>query len=221
MTERLYQRDSYVTEFDALVVNKQPMGKQIGLILDHTYFYPTAGGQQSDRGTIDNKIIIDVKEEGNEIIHVVEEEPSCERVHCNVDWCRRFSFMQQHTGQHILSQCFVELEDAPTLSAHMGEIRNTIDLGIAGLNWDILNKVEKYANEIVMKMLPVNIHFYESIQECPFQLRKQPVVERKMRVVEISTFDANACGGTHCRNTGEVGVIKVLSYEKYKGGYRI
>lgn len=221
MTERLYQLDSYITEFEGRIMKKEKTEEGIRIILDNTYFYPTSGGQQCDQGLMDNIRVKEVKEEGEEVIHILENEPKSEIVHCIIDKARRYSFMQQHTGQHILSHCFLERMDAPTLSAHMGETRNTIDIKVSFLNWQDIIEIENLANEIIFKAIPVNIHFFSSIEECSFRLRKEPKFEGRLRVIEIEGIEASACGGTHCRNTREVGLIKVVDFERYKSGYRI
>lgn len=221
MTEKLYQFNSYITEFDAKIIKKEKSSKGIKVILDKTYFYPTSGGQQCDQGIINNIKVKEVLEEGEEIIHLLEEEPLEENVHCVIDKERRYTFMQQHTGQHILSHCFLEKKNAPTLSAHMGELRNTIDIQKIFLKWEDVIEVEKLANEIIFRGIPIKIHFYNNVEECPFQLRKEPIFEGKLRVIEIEGVEASACGGTHCSNTREVGLIKIINFEKYKAGYRI
>ncbi|OGF66009.1 MAG: hypothetical protein A2Y62_06050, partial [Candidatus Fischerbacteria bacterium RBG_13_37_8] len=221
MTERMYHRDSYVTECEANIIQKKTVKNTVEVILNRTCFYPFAGGQESDRGVIGGKNVIEVREEGDAIIHVLDGEPEQTSVHCAIDWRRRYDFMQQHTGQHILSRCFLELEDAPTISAHMGETRNTVDLKVAILDWERIVKVEEYANEIIRKALPVSIHFFDKREDCPFDLRKEPVVEGIVRIIKMQDFEATPCGGTHCMNSVEVGLIKVTDYQKYKGGYRV
>jgi len=221
MTERLYQLDSYVTEFEGRIIKREKKDEGIRIILDKTYFYPTSGGQQCDQGWMDNIRVKEVKEEGEEIIHILENEPESEFVHCIIDKARRYSFMQQHTGQHILSHCFLEKMNAPTISAHMGETKNTIDITASFLNWQDIIEIENLANEIILKAIPVNIHFFNNIDECSFTLRKEPKFEGRLRIIEIQGIEASACGGTHCKNTREVMLIKVVDFERYKSGYRI
>ncbi len=221
MTEKLYYYDSYITCFDANIISIKKCKDIYEIILDKTYFYPTSGGQQFDKGKINGCEIIDVKEEGDFILHISMKEPEGTKANCLIDWDRRFDFMQQHTGQHILSHSFLDKLGAYTISAHLGEERNTIDLNITNLNWDSVYLVEQYANQVVGEAHSIRYHFFNNIEECTLKLRKRPVIEGKIRIVEIQDIDCTPCGGTHCKSTSEVGLIKVIGFEKYKGGYRI
>lgn len=221
MTERLYYLDSYCTSFYADIISVREKNNKYEVILDRTYFYPTSGGQQSDRGKINNCSVIDVYEEKDLILHICLDKPDGNKAVCSLDWDRRFDFMQQHTGQHILSHSFLEILNAHTKSAHLGEEKDTIDIDIKELDWNNISVVENLANEIIIQAHTIRYHFFNNIEECKFKLRKKPVVECNIRIVEIENVDSTPCGGTHCRNTFEVGLIKVIGFEKYKGGYRI
>jgi len=221
MTEKLYYYDSYTTTFDACIININEKNGNFSVILDKTFFYPTSGGQQSDRGLIDNCKVVEVIEENDNIIHILENKPTETKVHCIIDWNRRYDFMQQHTGQHILSHSFLEKLNAYTISAHLGEERNTIDINAKNIDWNCIYIVEQYANKIIKEAHNIKYHFFNSIEECKLKLRKKPVVEGKIRIVEIEDVDNTPCGGTHCKNTSEVGLIKIIGFEKYKTGYRI
>jgi len=121
-TERLYYNDPYLFEFDATILEARSLANRIGVVLDKTAFYPTSGGQPNDLGTINDAAVIDCieDEDTGTVIHLVDRELVSGPVHCRIDGVRRADHMQQHSGQHVLSQAFVELFDWPTVSFHMG-----------------------------------------------------------------------------------------------------
>nr|MBC7245134.1 alanyl-tRNA editing protein [Chloroflexota bacterium] len=215
MTLRLYYHDAYRTEFDAQIMRAIP-GKKgtTGIILDQTCFYPTSGGQPCDHGTLDSQPVFDVVEEDGEIVHWIAGEIAEPFVHGRIIWLRRFDHMQQHTGQHILSQAFLRLLGAQTVSFHLGEEISTIDLDRAILEADEAEKVEDLANEIVFANRPVLTRFVSPEEVATLELRKVPAVEANIRIVEIEGFDRSPCGGTHCARTGEVGPIAIRKWER-------
>lgn len=215
MTLRLYYDDAYRTEFDARVVHSIP-GKKgtTGIILDQTCFYPTSGGQPCDHGILDSQPVFDVSEEGGEIVHWIAGKITVPSVHGRIIWPRRFDHMQQHTGQHILSQAFLKLLGAQTVSFHLGEETSTIDLDRATLEANEAEKVEDLANEMVFADRPVLARFVSSEEVAALELRKVPTVEANIRIVEIEGFDRSPCGGTHCARTGEVGPIAIRRWER-------
>src|SRR5947209_156984 len=157
MTERLYYTDSYLREFRARVVDTADEGRRV--YLDRTAFYPTSGGQPFDTGTLAGVPVVDVIDEDGRIAHVLERPVLVETVQGRIDRERRFDHMQQHTGQHLLSAVFVEMQDAPTLSFHLGAESCTIDIGAAALTPEQVRAVERRANEIVQQNRPVSISF--------------------------------------------------------------
>ena len=215
MTERLYYLDPYKTEFQARVVERISVEGKPGIILDSSCFYPTSGGQPHDRGHINGVPVINVFERQDKtIVHVLEVEVKGDFVHGAIDWERRFDHMQQHTGQHILSQAFLQLLNAETVSFHLGERICTIDVDQASLTTAQLDKVEELANEIVFGDRPVKTYFVTEAELASLPLRKLPSVEMPIRIVEVEGFDYSPCGGTHCRRTGEVGLIKITKVER-------
>src|SRR5271155_3721337 len=122
MAERLYYHDSYLTEFRAKVVDSSPDGTRV--YLDRTAFYPSSGGQPFDQGTLGDRPIVDVIDEGDRVVHVLEQPlglptDSAPEVSGAIDWTRRFDHMQQHSGQHLLSAVLLELSNAATVSFHL------------------------------------------------------------------------------------------------------
>lgn len=215
-TQRLYYTDSYTIAFDAVLVEKTTYNGAPAAVLDRSYFYPTSGGQPHDTGQLNGVRVVDVvvREEDAAVLHVLDAELDADQVTGRIDWERRFDHMQHHTGQHILSQAFSILAHAETVGFHLGLDSVTIDLDKPALKPALVETVEDLANRIVIENHPVRVWFPSEDEITALQLRKVPEVEGKLRVVEVSGFDTNACGGTHVAHTGEIGVIKVLRVEK-------
>ncbi|MDD5015661.1 MAG: DHHA1 domain-containing protein [Atribacterota bacterium] len=218
MTKRLYYQDSYLKEFKAKVLKKIKVDNQPVVVLDKTAFYPTSGGQPYDKGFIQDVPVVEVVEEGDEIIHILKEEIK-EKINSEVigkiDWKRRFDHMQQHLGQHILSGSLMEIWGAETVSFHLGEEVCTLDIAKEKFSKQEVKEAEECTNEIIFKNKPVKCYFVEGEEELKrLNLRKIPEKTRDIRIIEVEDFDLSACGGTHCRTTGEVGLIKIIKWEK-------
>ncbi|MEK7809299.1 MAG: alanine--tRNA ligase-related protein [Chloroflexota bacterium] len=222
MTERLYYSDSYTHTFNARIVERLTHNNQPALLLDKTFFYPTSGGQPNDRGTINQAQVIDViaRESDHAILHILDRETDSGDAACAIEWSRRFDFMQQHTGQHILSQAFIRIAHAETIGFHLGESL-TIDLAVEKLSPDAIDQTEDLANQIVTDNAPIRSWFPsdEELQTLP--LRKAPEIDGRLRIVAIGDFDFTACGGTHVAYTGEVGLIKIIKVERAKKMMRV
>ncbi len=217
MTDRLYYNDSHLTEFDArvLLITRTEDGRA-AVTLDRTAFYPTGGGQPSDTGSLGAARVVEcVDEEGGRVIHVCEGDVPGEgaRVFGRVDWPRRLDHIQQHTGQHILSQAFVELYGAQTRSFRMMEGVCEIDVDLPDPSDEKVERAVRRANEIVWDDRAVRVHFATPEEAARMPLRKDSAREGELRVVEIEGFDVEADGGTHVANTREVGEIRVTGYE--------
>jgi|YNPBryunderm2012_1023409.scaffolds.fasta_scaffold00079_17 alanyl-tRNA synthetase len=219
-TIRLYYEDAYLQEFTARVVGRVNREGFPVVILDRTAFYPESGGQPHDTGWLNEVRVIRVEEEEGLILHFLEKEITSEEVAGKIDWPRRFDHMQQHTGQHILSQAFYELLKGETLSFHLGQEDSTVEIGLPAVKDEMLQRVEEVANRIVFSNLEVKNYFLSDEEVSRIPLRKPPKKSGLIRVVEIAGFDYSACGGTHCRQTGEVGLIKILKQEKIRGNLR-
>ena len=216
-TDRGYATNAYQTDFEARVIDTKIIHDHQGVFLDRTFFYPTGGGQPHDTGTLQGMRVIDVIEKDDAVIHVIDGKITTGKV----DWKRRFDHMQQHTGQHVLSQAFVLVMGAETTGFHLGEEVTTIDLATSGLTWEAIHQVENEANRVVFQNLPVRIHEATKETLSQFPLRKPPVVEGTIRILEVDHYDWSACCGTHLKSTGEIGLIKVVRFEKYKNGSRV
>ena len=222
-TERLYYNDPYLLEFDATVVETKPMGDRLGVVLDKTAFYPTSGGQPNDTGSINEAAVIDCIEpdEDGTVIHVVDRAVPAGAVHCRIDAVRRSDHIQQHSGQHVLSQAFVELFDWPTVSFHMGAVTCTIDLPAESISREQTEKAEDLANRIVRENRDVAVRYLTQENIAEAGLRKATERKGEIRVIDISGFDRSACGGTHVRMTGEIGPILITGLERAKKQTRV
>ncbi len=219
-TERLYYEDAYLLEFDAEVIERREHESAPAVILDRTAFYPESGGQPWDEGTLDGVEVVKVLDLDGTILHVLAAGVPGPKVHGRIDRGVRFDHMQQHTGQHILSQAFFEVLRGETLGFHLGKDVSTLEIGLAAISEESLARVEDRANAVVWEDREVKTYFVpeERIAEVP--LRRPPKKTGLLRVVEVDGFDYSACGGTHTRRSGEVGLIKVGSAEKIRGHLR-
>lgn len=217
---RLYNNDPYLKEFEASILEVLPFEDKFGIVLDKTAFYPEGGGQPSDTGYLNELFVMQVIEKDGKILHIVDTNPLTKEVTGCINWERRFDYMQQHTGQHILSACFEELFKGHTDSFHMGKDIVSIEINIDTFSADDAVKIENVANNIIYNNLPVTARVVsnEELQSIP--LRKMPKVTENIRIIEVKNFDYSPCGGTHVSATGEVGIIKIKSWEKCKGGIR-
>ncbi|MFN3928049.1 MAG: alanyl-tRNA editing protein [Thermoflexus sp.] len=216
MTERLYWHDPYLQQFTASVVEIGEHNGQPAVILDRTAFYPMGGGQPHDLGTLNGIPVVEVieREADGAILHILAHPLGAREVEGRIDWERRFDHMQQHTGQHILSQAFLRITGAQTVSFHMGQETVTIDLDQTGFPLEAIEAVEELANRVVLENREVRTWFVEERDVEGLELRRAPKVAGLIRIVEIAGFDRSACGGTHVRRTGEVGPIKILKLER-------
>ncbi|MGC5324179.1 alanyl-tRNA editing protein [Brevibacillus sp. SYSU BS000544] len=223
MKDRLYYQDAYIQEFNATVTNRgiDPIGNYIEL--SKTAFYPTGGGQPCDTGMIQGICVTQVEEVDGQIRHYLESPlpEDVAEIEGRIDWARRFDHMQQHNGQHILSAAFYHQADIATIGFHLGKEIVTIDLDTAELTEDLVRSVEDVANQMVVNNRPIEARFVSQEELAKMPIRKAPTVTENIRMVIIPDFDYNLCGGTHPRFTGEVGMIKVIGWERNKGKIRL
>lgn len=219
--KKKYIYDSYLSNYDTHVESCLFNGTDYEIKLDKTIFYPDmVGGQPRDCGTINGLEVKNVIERDNEVIHILDT-PIEGEVRLQIDLNRRIDLMQQHTGQHILSSVFSELYHAKTVGFHLSSDYTTIDLNVAGFTDEMISSVEHYANQIIYDNIKIDTEILKREDALKENLRKEPVNDEMIRLVKIGEKDNVACCGTHLSFTGEVGVIKVLKYEKYKSGTRV
>ena len=226
MTQRLYYDDAYQLEFEARVVESAATDQgTVEVVLDRSAFYPTSGGQMHDQGSLDGRAVIDVFERGEEVVHTIEGGevlPVESRIGGRVDEARRRHHRQQHTGQHVLSRIIEDATGLVTVSSRLGETGNTLDLEIDAMGRDQLDRFEKRCDRIIQEARPVTIRFLspEDATADITRLGKLPDRDGALRVIDIEGHDLNACGGTHCRNTAEIGLVAITRTERVKGGLR-
>ena len=221
MTERIYYTEPSCRTFEATVTRTGERDGRPLVTLDRTAFYPTSGGQPFDTGRLGSVEVVETIDEDDDIVHVVSAPVAPgTRVRGEIDWARRFDHMQQHTGQHVLSAAFDRLFENRTTSFHMGAEVSTIDLAREATS-DELERAVAEANHVVWENREVSVRFVSAGEAARLPLRKEPVREGTLRLVEISDFDLSACGGTHVSRTGAIGMIAVTQAERFRGGSRI
>ncbi|MEH6892336.1 DHHA1 domain-containing protein [Bacillus sp. JJ864] len=222
MNHKLFYADPYLQTFTAQIT-KQGRDKDGNLyvVLTQTAFYPTGGGQPHDTGQLNQVPVINVEEIDGEIRHYVTEEIHADEVTGYVSWKRRFDHMQQHAGQHILSAIFWDYFNIPTIGFHLGREIVTIDLETANLSFETAEEAAYLANQIVLENRPITVRWVNLEEAKQLPLRKEPTVTENIRVVIIENLDYNGCGGTHPKQTGEVGPIQIINWERHKGNIRL
>ncbi len=222
-TERLYYNDPYLLEFEANVVETLPLKDRIGAVLDRTAFYPTSGGQPNDLGTINDAALLDCYEDEQRgaVIHVLDKKVDIGKAQCRVDPVRRSDHMQQHSGQHVLSQAFVELYDWPTLSFHLGATACTIDLPAESVTREQADRAAHLANRIIQENRNVAVRYISQEGLADAGLRKPTERTGEIRIIDIAGYDRSACGGTHVRMTGEIGPVLITKLERAKKQTRV
>ena len=221
MTHKTYYDDLYLRELDAEIISQTEHDGKYYIILDQTIFYPSGGGQPCDLGFIDDVEVIDVHEKGDDIIHVLSAPIKNKRVHCVLNWDRRFELMQQHLGEHLFAGCIYSLHDIHTARMRIEGDNVSIDTDIPADMNKIL-EAEALANEAIYKNIPVEI-IYPDMEEVKANARKLPPENaiEPIRIVKVEGVDYVPCCGLHVKSTGEVGLIKITSVENHKGGSRI
>ena len=224
-TKKLYYENLYAQEFDAAIVNlKNNPDGTCEIILNQTLFYPGGGGQPCDLGFIDGVEVINVCEDAEEnIIHVLKNSlpENLNHVHGVINWERRFEHMQQHLGQHLFSAMLHKLHSLHTARMRIENDNVSLDTDVQ-IDLNTILEAEAAANEIVWQNLPVEIIF-PSMDEIKLHARKMPAAKAvpPIRIVKVGEADYVPCCGTHVNSTGQVGLIKIISFENHKGGSRI
>jgi alanyl-tRNA synthetase len=224
ITERLYYSDSHLIEFDARVVDvTERVSNWTAVTLDRTAFYPTGGGQPSDTGTLAGARVVECIDEGDSVLHIIQGQTPVigSTVSGRVDWPRRMDHLQQHTAQHILSQAFVTLFQAPTHSFRVMDQVCEIDVELTNPTNERIERAVELANNVIWEDRTVVIKQVTAAEAAELPLRKDPGRAGDLRLIEIEGFDLTPCGGTHAAHTGEVGLIAVRSWERAKGLTRI
>lgn len=221
MTEKLYELDAYISCFQASVIDCIKDDDCYKIVLDKTAFFPEGGGQAGDKGIIDDATVIDTQIENNVIYHYTDKPLNIGvTITGKIDFDRRFTFMQNHTGEHIVSGIAHKLYGVNNVGFHLGEELVTIDFD-KELTREQLNDVEYLANQKVWQNLPVKAYYPtdEELKNTDYRSKKD--IDGAVRLVEIKDTDICACCAPHVNTTGEIGAIKLLDIEKMRGGIRI
>ncbi|MBR5257647.1 MAG: hypothetical protein IKV51_01725 [Clostridia bacterium] len=228
MTKRLYYDDAYLWEFTAAVTSCEPIdGSTSRVYLDESAFYPTSGGQPYDTGTIQGRKVLDVYvDEFGDVAHVIEGSVEAGiQAECLIDVPRRVDHMQRHAGEHILAGVMYRFYGAYTTGLHLGASDSTIDCTLPGgrthLTQEEKEFVEAEVNRIIRSDAPIKCWFPDGEELKRLPLRKAPAVTEHIRVVQIGQEEFCACGGTHPRATGEIGLFKLLDARPDKGKLRL
>lgn len=227
MTEKLYDADSYLSEFDCEIISFGEDKNRIYIETDKTAFFPEGGGQTSDKGTLDEFYISDVQIIGKRIFHYTENTAETlaklkkkKTLHGKIDMKKRFSDMQQHSGEHIFSGLVNSNYGYNNVGFHLGTEIVTLDFDGALEHDDIL-KIEKLANKAVWDNKEILVTFPTDDELKSINYRSKIEIEGQTRLVEIPGVDICACCAPHVKMTGEIGIIEVVAFEKYKGGTRV
>ncbi|GEN11058.1 alanyl-tRNA synthetase [Myxococcus fulvus] len=222
-TERLYYADPFLHRFTARVVGHGAWNGAPSVVLDRTAFYPEAGGQMGDQGVLGGLPVRDVQvDDAGTVHHLVEgglPAPG-EALEGVVDSERRRVHMSLHTGQHMLSRALLDIAGAATVSSRLGATC-TIDTDQDTLDEQLVAKAEAHVNAIIDADLPIRAFFPTPEELAALPLRRAPKVTDNIRVIQVGDFDVSPCGGTHCTRTGQVGMVRVLGVERYKGKGRV
>ena len=245
-TERLYEKDAYLTRCEAAVLSARKLsgeenpepGFRLELILDRTVFFPEGGGQSSDIGWIcragnddgsssEMLAVTDVQIEDGVIRHIVtcpedNTEPfrPGDQVLLQINWERRFGFMQNHTGEHILSGLMHNRYGFDNIGFHLSD--NSVTLDVNGqLSEEEILLLEWEANEVIYRNLPVEVSYPDRDKLGEISYRSKIEIEGQVRLVTIPGVDVCACCATHVRKTGEIGLIKIVKTLRFNGGMRL
>ncbi len=226
MTKKLFLENQYEREFDARILSINGTN----VILDQTLFYPEGGGQPGDKGEINGIKVIDTKKEGESVIHILDKEPNFkvnESVHGKIDWNRRYRLMRSHSAAHLVSAVINKKTGANITGNQLEEDRIRIDFNLENFDKEVLSHAVQEANEIIKKNLEIKTYFLsrDEAMKIPsiFRLQKAfPEEIQNIRIVDIGGYDVQADGGTHVKNTEEIGKLEIVKFEnKGKNNRRV
>ena len=220
-TVKLYYKNAYTQDFTAVVQSCEAVKNGFAVTLDRTAFYPEGGGQPADHGTLGEARVLDVHEKDGVVTHLCDRALSVgAEVGGRIDWARRFDHMQQHSGEHIISGLLCSTFHCDNVGFHMGADVVTIDYN-APITWEQALEVERRANAYIWADHPIRI-WYPSAEELaalPYRSKKE--LTGAVRITEFPGADRCACCGTHVSSSGQVGLLKLLSCQKFRDGVRL
>lgn len=221
MTVKLYYQNGYNTEFKGTVLSCEKGKEGYHIVLNQTLFYPEGGGQPGDKGALGGVTVFDVHEKNGKIIHYAEAPLAVGiEVEGKIDWAHRFDLMQNHSGEHILSGIICKKYHCDNVGFHMGREEITIDFN-AQIPLEDLDWLEERANQAIWDNTPIEITYPEKEELKVLAYRSKIELAGEVRIVKAGEFDCCACCGTHVRLAGEIGIIKIVGAQNYKGGTRL
>lgn len=224
-TLRLYDADAYATEFDAVVLSCEKLTDKkhttYAVILDQTLFFPEEGGQSPDKGILNESNVLDVQINKDIITHYTDAPLIVgDTVHGVINWQHRFFNMQQHSGEHIFSGIVHERFGFDNVGFHLSDQIVTMDFN-GVLSQEDIDSVEWSVNEVISKNIEILISFPSKEELESMSYRSKIEIEGQVRIVTIPGYDVCACCAPHVKRTGEIGMLKVMNVQNYKGGVRI
>ncbi len=218
---KLYYENAFSREFTAVVTSCEAVKNGYAVTLDRTAFYPEGGGQPADHGTLGGVRVLDAQEKDGEVVHLCDAPLAAgAEVRGRLDWARRFDHMQQHSGEHILSGMLCGTFRCDNVGFHMGAEAVTIDYN-ADISWEQALEVERRANEYIWEDHPVHIWYptAEELAALPYRSKKE--LTGAVRLTEFPGADLCACCGTHVASSGQVGLVKLTGWQKFRDGVRL
>ncbi len=220
-TTKLYYEDPFLQGFTAAVTSCEEGKGGYLVTLDRTAFYPEGGGQPYDTGVLGEAKVLEVHDKNGVITHLCNKPLAVgASVEGKIDWARRFDHMQQHSGEHICSGLICERFRCDNVGFHMGTDTVTIDFN-ADISWEELMEIEEAANRYICEDHPIDIRFYRGAELDKVEYRSKKPLEGDVRIVAFPGADCCACCGTHVVRSGQVGLVKFLSVQKFREGVRI
>lgn len=221
MTVKLYDADSHLTDFTATVLACTPIGSGYETVLDQTAFFPNEGGQYADTGTLGGAAVSDVQLRGDILYHLTDRPLAVgERVSGHINWPERLRKMQNHTGEHIVSGLVFRRFGFNNVGFHLGSDDVTLDFD-GELTREQLDEIESLANTAVAECAPVEARYPSAEELATLEYRSKLELTENVRIVTVKGYDCCACCAPHVSNCGEIGLIKLLDFARYKGGVRI
>ncbi len=220
-TIKLYDTDAYATEFDASVLSCEKVDARYAVILDKTLFFPEEGGQSCDTGTLSGIPVSSVEISDGIIIHYLSSPLVVgEKVSGRIDFSRRYRNMQHHSGEHIVSGLVNKTFGYNNVGFHLGKTDMTMDYDGELCATDI-QVVEDAANAAIYKNIEIIAHYPDSSVLQSLEYRSKLDLSENVRIVTIGDCDVCACCAPHVARTGEIGIIKIVDFYRYKGGTRL
>ena len=220
-TVRLYYENAFTQDFTAVVESCGAVKGGFAVVLDRTAFYPEGGGQPADHGTLGDARVLDVHEKDGVVTHLCDRElPVGAEVSGHIDWARRFDHMQQHSGEHIVSGMLCSAFHCDNVGFHLGADTVTIDYN-ADIPWEQVLDIERRANRYIWENHPIHIWYPSPEELAALPYRSKKALEGPVRLTEFPGADLCACCGTHVAASGQVGLVKLLSCQKFRDGVRL